>query len=260
MKIRTPLLLAAAALAVVSCTKHPVRPEFGIAATDTLVNRNGISCNIEYRFASILNAGDSPALTAIEQANIGYFFELEDFSGTVQEAAAAAISQFADIYLADSLPAGSVGMEYEISAESEGVVVDTLVTYTISKWSYTGGAHGIYGTVAHVYSLAGGYEITLADLFTETQLAGMETLLRKKLYEEYETDSDEGLSEQGFFPEDIGLTENFQIGPAWITFIYNPYDIGCYALGGVEVTFSDEELAALKTGGSGNSDISETKK
>lgn len=259
MKIRLSLLCAAAALAAVSCTKHPVQPRFGIAATDSLFSRNGISCNVEYRFASILNAGDSPALTAIEQANIGYFFELEDFSGTVQQAAAASIGQFSDIYLADSLLTGSTNMEYEISAESEGTVVDTLVSYTITKWSYTGGAHGIYGTAGHVYSLAGGYELTLADLFTETQLAGMETLLRKKLYEEYETDSDEGLSEQGFFPESIALTENFQIGPAGITFIYNPYEIGCYALGGVEVTFSEEELEALKTGGSGNSGTSETK-
>lgn len=62
MKIRLSTLFAAiAAAAVVSCTKHPVQPEFGIAATDTLVERNGIACNIEYRFASILNAEDSPA-------------------------------------------------------------------------------------------------------------------------------------------------------------------------------------------------------
>ena len=85
MKTRISLLLAAALLAAGSCTKRPVQPRFGIAATDTLVSRNGIACKIEYRFASILNAGKSPALTAIEQANIGYFFDLEAFSGTVRE-------------------------------------------------------------------------------------------------------------------------------------------------------------------------------
>ena len=94
MKTRISLLLVAALLAAAgSCTKRPVQPRFGIAATDTLVSRNGIACKIEYRFASILNAGKSPALTAIEQANIGYFFDLEAFSGTVREAAAAAIGK-----------------------------------------------------------------------------------------------------------------------------------------------------------------------
>lgn len=174
MKTRISLLLAAALLAAAgSCTKRPVQPRFGIAATDTLVSRNGIACKIEYRFASILNAGKSPALTAIEQANIGYFFDLEAFSGTVREAAAAAIGQFADIYLADSLPTGSGNAEYEISAESEGAVVDTLIVYTITQSSYTGGAHGMYSRENYVYSLDGGYEITLADLFTEAQLESL---------------------------------------------------------------------------------------
>lgn len=246
MKIRLSTLFAAiAAAAVVSCTKHPVQPEFGIAATDTLVERNGIACNIEYRFASILNAEDSPALAAIEQANIGYFFELEAFSGTAQEAAAAAIGQIADTYLADSLPAGAAGMEYEISAESEGAVVDTLVTYTITRSSYTGGAHGIYGSFNYVYSLAGGYEITLADLFTDTQLDNLDRLIRRKLYEQYDARDDEGLSAAGFFPEYIGPTENFRVTAESIVFDYNLYEIGCYALGGVEVEVTREELAGL---------------
>ena len=50
------------------------------------------------------------------------------------------------------------------------------------------------------------------------------------------------LAAQGFFPEQIGATENFRIAPEGIVFCYNPYDIGCYALGAVEVTVSREEL------------------
>ena len=246
MKTRISLLLVAALLAAAgSCTKRPVQPRFGIAATATLVSRNGIACKIEYRFASILNAGKSPALTAIEQANIGYFFDLEAFSGTVREAAAAAIGQFADIYLADSLPTGSGNAEYEISAESEGAVVDTLVVYTITQSSYTGGAHGMYSRENYVYSLDGGYEITLADLFTEAQLESLGRLIRRKLYEQYDVRDDEGLVAAGFCPEYIAPTENFLVTPESIVFCYNPYEIGCYALGSVEVEVTREELAGL---------------
>ena len=134
---------------------------------------------------------------------------------------------------------------YEISAEAEAAVTDSLVTYIISRWSYTGGAHGMYATECHTYSLAGGYELSTADLFSERQLLGMEALLRRKLCEQYEAANDDELAERGFFPEYISLTENFRITPDGITFYYNPYDIGCYALGSVEVSVSREQLAGL---------------
>ena len=241
--IRTALLLAIVAVATAACNRKPVLPEFGMLEIDTLVNGPENGCRIEYRFATIGNAAKSPALQAIERANTGYFFELEDFDGTAREAADSAIRQAA----AELLLPGGVRGTYEISADAELGTTDSLLTYTISRWSFTGGAHGMYGTECHTYLLSDGQELFLADLFTEAQLADMEVLLRKKLYEEYETDSDDGLTEQGFFPEYIALTENFLIDSTGITFYYNPYDIGCYALGAVEVTFGNEELSALKS-------------
>ena len=133
----------------------------------------------------------------------------------------------------------------EISAESEGSVVDTLLCYVITRSSYTGGAHGIYGTECYNYSLAGGYEITTADLFTEAQLERLNRLVREDICEQYGVRSDEELETKGFFPEYIGVTENFLVTPEGITFYYNPYDIGCYALGSVEVSVSREQLAGL---------------
>ena len=93
MKIRISLFLAAALLAVGSCTKRPVRPDLGTTAIDTLISNNGLACKVEYRFATIRNAAASPALEAIEQTNIGYFFLLEGFSGTPEEAAQASLRE-----------------------------------------------------------------------------------------------------------------------------------------------------------------------
>ena len=115
----------------------------------------------------------------------------------------------------------------------------------ITRASYTGGAHGIYGTECYNYSLTGGYKITTADLFTETQLERLNRLIREDIYEQYGVRSDEELETKGFFPEYIGVTENFLVTPEGITFYYNPYDIGCYALGSVEVSVSREQLAGL---------------
>ena len=240
-RIKTAILLAAAAVAITACNRKPVVPEFGMLPIDTLLGTQDNGCNIEYRFATIGNAGKSAALEAIEKANIEYFFELEEFAGTAREAADSAILQVAaEIVLPEGMSQGMGA--YEISVESEGSVQDTLVTYSISRWSFTGGAHGMYGIEYHTYSITDGYELSLADLFTAPQLLGMEKLLREKLYAQYGTDNDEGLAEQGFFPEYIALTENFQITPEGITFYYNPYAIGCYALGAVEVAIGREEL------------------
>ena len=227
--IKTAILIAGMAAATAACTRKPVAPQFGMLSIDTLIGTPANGCKIEYRFATIANAEKSPALRSIEAANAGYFFELEEFGGTARQAADSALRQIA-AELAFPQNAPQMTEPYEISAEAEAAVTDSLVTYIISRWSYTGGAHGMYATECHTYSLAGGYELSTADLFSERQLLGMEALLRRKLCEQYEAANDDELAERGFFPEYISLTENFRITPEGITFYYNPYDIGCYAL------------------------------
>lgn len=242
--IKTAILIAGMAAATAACTRKPVAPQFGMLSIDTLIGTPANGCKIEYRFATIANAEKSPALRSIEAANAGYFFELEEFGGTARQAADSALRQIA-AELAFPQNAPQMTEPYEISAEAEAAVTDSLVTYIISRSSYTGGAHGMYATECHTYSLAGGYELSTADLFSERQLLGMEALLRRKLCEQYEAANDDELAERGFFPEYISLTENFRITPEGITFYYNPYDIGCYALGAVDVTMSREELENL---------------
>lgn len=244
--LKSVLVIALSLFAAAGCTRKPVHPVFELAATDTLLRSAGVTCQVTYRFTRIANAGASPALQAIEEANIGYFYQLEGFTGSAYEAVRAALEEIRADYVQDFPQEGSVGADFEISAEAEGAVVDTLVTYTISRSSYVGGAHGMYGIECHTYSLREGYELTLADLFDEEELQALEILIRSKLYENYGVSDDQGLAAQGFFPEYIAATENFCVDADGITFYYNPYAIGCYALGAVEVSISREELETLR--------------
>lgn len=243
---RLPALLplAAAALAV-SCSPRPTAPDFGERSVDTLLRHGAASCRVEYRFATIRNADASEALRTIEQANIGYFFELEEFSGTPAEAADSALHEIARECLPD-LPERAEAPTYEIAVESQGTVVDTLLTYVIVRSSYLGGAHGSYATNYHNYSLRDGYELCTADLFTPEQLREIDRRIRLKLLEQYDATDDEGLAAAGLFPDYITATENFLVTPYGITFHYNPYEIGCYALGAVEVEFSTGELNEVR--------------
>ena len=244
------LLWAAAA-----CGPKSPAPEFKLLAMDTTLVCGPVGYDVQYRFTSIANASHSPALQAIEEANIQYFFGLEDFTGTASEAIAAALEHVRrqirdDLRSDESGPVSTDApvREYSESSESEATVIDTLLVYTIRSSGYSGGAHGMYATMAHNYSLAGGYELTLDDLFTPAQLTVLESLIRNRLYDRCGVSSDEGLDEQGFFPEYIGPTGNFAVTENGITFYYNPYDIGCYALGDVSVDIDRDALNRLGIG------------
>ena len=224
------LFLVFAGLTFGSCRRQTVMPQFDIVVTDTVAVRGGIPCRFQYAFTSIANADEAPALQAIQESNMLYFFGLEHFQGGVQEAVDLSIGQFMDEYIGtldESVPQWET--EMEMAVESEARVVDTLLVYTISSSNYTGGAHGMYSINCHNYSIAGGYELAF----------------RNKLYEQFGVTGDEGLVAQGFFPEYISTTENFEVTEDGITFYYNPYDIGCYALGGVEVHITREEMQGL---------------
>lgn len=244
MKFTVPssivLLLA---ICTISCTRKPVTPRFETLAIDTLLGDSTRGCEVDYRFATIRNAEDSPALEAIERANIGYFFSLEDFTGSAADAMAVSLHEIGD-ELRQGLPEKFL---YRISAESEAEVRDTLLVYTITASNYLGGAHGMYGTYHHVYSLADGYEIGIADIFDEEELEQLGRSIRRKLYERYGATNDEELAAQGFFPDcGIAPNDNFRPTDEGIVFQYNPYEIGCYALGAVDVTIPNEELRQLK--------------
>lgn len=72
-----------------------------------------------------------------------------------------------------------------MAVESEARVVDTLLVYTISSSNYTGGAHGMYSINCHNYSIAGGYELALSDLFDAARQEALIGLIRNKLYEQF---------------------------------------------------------------------------
>ena len=160
------LFLVFAGLTFGSCRRQTVMPQFDIVVTDTVAVRGGIPCRFQYAFTSIANADEAPALQAIQESNMLYFFGLEHFQGGVQEAVDLSIGQFMDEYIGtldESVPQWET--EMEMAVESEARVVDTLLVYTISSSNYTGGAHGMYSINCHNYSIAGGYELALSDLF-----------------------------------------------------------------------------------------------
>ena len=196
-------------------------------------------CDLSYRFLTIANADRSEALAAIENANVNYFFALEDFTGTAEEAARRFIERFAADNACDTLYMPD--MRYSLSVAAAQAPVDTLTVYTIRRESYTGGAHGMRTTEYAVYAAAL-LGIILAQFVLRLACRSLEERIKAKLREQYGAADDEELAQRGFFPETIAPTENFEVTPEGIVFHYNPYDIACYAIGEVDVPFTKEEL------------------
>jgi len=246
MKTIRTLLPVLAVLVATACTTRPARPHFGTATLDTLIGTPAWGCRVDYRFATILNAPSSPALGAIEEANIDYFYQLEEFRGSVDDAVAESLRQIAEeLRVPDSLCATAAWSPGEISVESEASIVDTLLCYSIYRSSYTGGAHGSYTDDYHTYSLVDGQELSATDLFGEERMEALAAQIRAKIHAQYRTTNDDELAAKGLFPEYIGVTDNFRITPQAVIFHFNPYEIGCYALGPIEVTIPTEEIEAL---------------
>lgn len=245
MKILRLLALVCLVCLAAACTRRPVRPRFETVVCDTLVGTAERGCRVEYRFASIRNASSSGALDAIEKANIGYFFQLEDFDGTAAQAVEESLAQIEAEFPPAAAGPAPVWSPGELSVESEGELLDTLLCYTICRSSYLGGAHGMYTVEYHNYSLDGGYELSAAELFGEERMQPLAELIRRKILTKYEADDDEALAGKGFFPEYIDVTDNLRLTPDSVTFYFNPYEIGCYALGPVEVSVAREEVLAL---------------
>ncbi|MEG1645113.1 MAG: RsiV family protein [Alistipes sp.] len=222
-----------------SCRHRTALPNMESVQLDTLFTEGKTNFELSYDFASIKNASKSPALQSIETSNIQYFFDLEEFEGTAHEAIRASI----ELLKADFAGTLSIPWTASISAKSEAKIVDTLLVYTIDRSEYTGGAHGLQSISCHNYSIEGGYELASGDLFTPEEQDALLQLIHTKLYEQFEAKDDQGLANAGLFPGEITLTENFAVTPEGITFIYNPYDIACFALGLIEVSISNEELA-----------------
>jgi hypothetical protein len=102
------------------------------------------------------------------------------------------------------------------------------------NWAeYTGGAHGNYGKNYFVFDREKARRISLADIAGENQRMLTEKLNRElRKSRELEGSS---LEEYGFFVSHVEPAENFFLSPEGIGFHWDPYEIGPYSMGFVEV-------------------------
>jgi hypothetical protein len=117
------------------------------------------------------------------------------------------------------------------------MVGEHILTYTVERAEFAGGAHGMEQTHHANWNLLTGERLSLDDLFTPEGKAALAEAIRAQIIEDKGVTSWQELAEgQCFNPEtEVTATENFALTASDITFVYNPYDIACYAAGATHV-------------------------
>lgn len=120
---------------------------------------------------------------------------------------------------------------------------DSTLTYSAESYIYTGGAHGYHWHTYLNFSRQTGHLITLDEVLDLSHSNDIIQLILQNLMQQFSCDNIQQLEEQGFVSiSEITLTNNFHLGSRGITFIYNPYEIACYAMGKQSVTLTYQQL------------------
>lgn len=122
-----------------------------------------------------------------------------------------------------------------------------FLSYQMKRYMYAGGAHGQTIFTYGVLDMTTLQRVNLANLVDDATEEAITELLHQKLAELFDADSFETLlRDEVIFPDaEVTLTENFWFSPEGITWLYNAYDIACYAIGDISVTLSWDELQPL---------------
>lgn len=122
---------------------------------------------------------------------------------------------------------------------------ERLFVYTNYNYSYTGGAHGNYGTGYYNLDLKRRKVLELDDIISKKDQPKLSKLLEKYYKIERGYPLEKTLQEIGLFIDTIPVNNNFAISPAGIMFDYVPYEISSYAEGEITISIPYEEISAF---------------
>jgi Protein of unknown function (DUF3298)/Deacetylase PdaC len=145
---------------------------------------------------------------------------------------------------ADSTQSVSMYMQDESSKMDVFYADNKLLTLGFMQYSYTGGAHGNYGTTVRSYNLETKKRLELADILKpnyQKKLASALTKSAKRKFGLRPTDNLEGV----LFVKIVEPNNNFGLTPKGIFFSYVPYEIASYAQGELQIFVPFAEIRDL---------------
>lgn len=246
-----PALLAAAAMA--ACSQKGSAPEFSTVNQSETLRFGENTFEIDYRFDYLSGLDNAGALKKIQNSMVSDFFG-QDYLKETPDASAKA---FYDAVVADfnndlsdfqeAFP-DAHPREWFLKIRSHNEVLnDKVAVYTIERAEYMGGAHGMETVEYSNYDLETGDRLTLDDLFSPEGKAALAGKIHEQILRDHARENWQQLMDNScyFAKEEVLPTENFELSDTHITFMYNPYDIACYAQGRTKVKLALDGLAGF---------------
>lgn len=234
--MRKYLLAALAMLATAACNNgfklDTYMDEMALPAAEGSRDSLFMSISLEY-----VKAG--PAADEINAVIQSRAFDLYETSASLEETAVRYRENLIDEYLTENGSGRSSTWEDIL----EGVFTGDYKgwkNYLLTYYSYKGGAHGIQTACPIVFSAKSGAPVSEEDLFVPGYKEPLAKLLGEALSKDMHEDDDEliGLVEM----DQVAPNGNFSVGTDGIQWIFQPYEVGPYALGILSATLSWKQL------------------
>lgn len=140
-------------------------------------------------------------------------------------------------------PKDASEMGLSLSVQEEGRVMvmfenEYYVTLANYTFSYSGGAHGNYGTSLAVINKLNGLQMKLSDVLNMTGIKMLPVILEKVARLQYGVKNNLPLDQNNFLVKKIEPAKNFYITSSGIGFLYAPYEIKSFADGDVNLLIS----------------------
>ncbi len=184
-----------------------------------------------------------PQMEKINGTIVQQAFDMEDAAGSLEEIATAYRENLIDEYITENSGAGQEVGVLTWEDKINGVFTNAYKhwnNYLLSYYSFRGGAHGIQTVSQLVFDRKTGDLLAETDLFNPGYEEPVAKLMQAAVRSEMEAED----------PELVQLVEmefvvpngNFSLGEGGVQWIFQPYEVGPYALGIVIASVSWEQL------------------
>ena len=131
------------------------------------------------------------------------------------------------------LGASATTREYK-SAYSVIYAGRKYLSFRAEEYSYTGGAHGSNKITVATIDRKTGKMVRLADFISADEMPVLKKLLLEKVIKK--------LGGKVGLQGEVRPVENFCVVKDGLMFVYNEYEVACYAAGAIEVVVSFDEI------------------
>ena len=136
----------------------------------------------------------------------------------------------------DSWPVQEVSVSGSLKSQSTDLIVYECLGYDY----FAGAAHGMYGVSYINFHIPSKKDLILSDLLLTSKKAAINKAVRRNARK---------VSDALYSPDvsNIEYSETFYLSNNGITFIYQPYEIGPFAAGVIEITVPKSQLTGCLT-------------